>query len=298
MSWSPSGTARSTATRTIRSWSPPPGWRPCWATPPSRCTRTTSGTGHLVGRTVLLPIVNREIPVVADEHVDPKFGTGAVKVTPAHDPNDFEIGRRHGLPALTILDEGARDRRHRNTFRRHGPVRGAGRGQGGAARAGPDRRREDPVHPRGRALLAVRRRHRTAAVHPVVRQGGAAGQGRRRRGARRPHQDPPAGTGAQVLRLGRQHARLVHLPAVVVGAPDPGLVRHRTARSVASGRTRNRRARAGPRTRTCWTPGSPPGMWPFSTMGWPRADRHAEARSTRRRCWSPATTSCSSGWSG
>src|SRR5664279_1659680 len=63
---------------------------------------------HLIGRTVLLPIMNREIPVVADEHVDPAFGTGAVKVTPAHDPNDFEIGRRHGLPAPTILDEGAR----------------------------------------------------------------------------------------------------------------------------------------------------------------------------------------------
>ncbi len=63
---------------------------------------------HLVGATVLLPIVNREIPVVADEHVDPRFGTGAVKVTPAHDPNDVEIGRRHGLDAPTILDEGAR----------------------------------------------------------------------------------------------------------------------------------------------------------------------------------------------
>ncbi|HEY4993659.1 MAG TPA: valine--tRNA ligase [Nakamurella sp.] len=63
---------------------------------------------QLVGRTVLLPIMNREIPVIADEHVDPTFGTGAVKVTPAHDPNDFEIGRRHGLPAPTILDEAAR----------------------------------------------------------------------------------------------------------------------------------------------------------------------------------------------
>ena len=59
---------------------------------------------HLVGRTVTLPIVGREIPVVADEHVDPAFGTGAVKVTPAHDPNDFEIGRRHDLPTITILD--------------------------------------------------------------------------------------------------------------------------------------------------------------------------------------------------
>jgi len=60
---------------------------------------------HLVGAEVVLPLTNRRIPVVADEHVDPEFGTGAVKVTPAHDPNDFEIGQRHGLPALTILDD-------------------------------------------------------------------------------------------------------------------------------------------------------------------------------------------------
>jgi valyl-tRNA synthetase len=60
---------------------------------------------HLVGREVELPLSGRRIPVVADPHVDPEFGTGAVKVTPAHDPDDFEIGRRHGLPSLTILDE-------------------------------------------------------------------------------------------------------------------------------------------------------------------------------------------------
>ncbi len=62
---------------------------------------------HLVGTTVELPLVGRQIPIVADEHVDPAFGTGAVKVTPAHDPNDFEIGRRHHLPAITILTEQA-----------------------------------------------------------------------------------------------------------------------------------------------------------------------------------------------
>ncbi|MFN8076067.1 MAG: valine--tRNA ligase [Kineosporiaceae bacterium] len=58
---------------------------------------------HLVGRTVYLPLVGRRIPVVADTHVDPAFGTGAVKVTPAHDPNDFEIGRRHDLPMITVM---------------------------------------------------------------------------------------------------------------------------------------------------------------------------------------------------
>ncbi len=60
---------------------------------------------HLVGTTVELPLTGRRIPIVADAHVDPEFGTGAVKVTPAHDPNDFEIGQRHGLESLVIMDE-------------------------------------------------------------------------------------------------------------------------------------------------------------------------------------------------
>jgi valyl-tRNA synthetase len=60
---------------------------------------------HLVGRKVELPLTGRRIPVVADPHVDPEFGTGAVKVTPAHDPDDFEIGRRHSLPSMVIMDE-------------------------------------------------------------------------------------------------------------------------------------------------------------------------------------------------
>ncbi|HEX9065059.1 MAG TPA: valine--tRNA ligase [Streptosporangiaceae bacterium] len=60
---------------------------------------------RLAGTTVELPLTGRRIPVVADPHVDPEFGTGAVKVTPAHDPDDFEIGRRHDLPSLTVMDE-------------------------------------------------------------------------------------------------------------------------------------------------------------------------------------------------
>ena len=60
---------------------------------------------HLVGTEVELPLTGRRIPIVADAHVDPEFGSGAVKVTPAHDPNDFEIGQRHDLPNLVVLDE-------------------------------------------------------------------------------------------------------------------------------------------------------------------------------------------------
>ncbi|WHX48088.1 valine--tRNA ligase [Paenibacillus woosongensis] len=60
---------------------------------------------HLIGQPLVLPIVNREIPIIADEYVDKEFGSGAVKITPAHDPNDFEVGLRHDLPQITVMDE-------------------------------------------------------------------------------------------------------------------------------------------------------------------------------------------------
>ena len=75
---------------------------------------------HLVGREVELPLTGRRIPIIADAHVDPAFGTGAVKVTPAHDPNDFEIGQRHDLPNLTIMDD-------RGVITAHGPYEGLDR---------------------------------------------------------------------------------------------------------------------------------------------------------------------------
>lgn len=58
---------------------------------------------HLVGKTVMLPIMDREIPIITDHHVDPEFGTGMVKITPAHDPNDYQVGLAHNLPFITIM---------------------------------------------------------------------------------------------------------------------------------------------------------------------------------------------------
>jgi valyl-tRNA synthetase len=75
---------------------------------------------HLVGTEVELPLTGRRIPVVADDHVDPGFGTGCVKVTPAHDPNDFEIGQRHNLPSIIMMDE-------RGVITVHGPFLGLDR---------------------------------------------------------------------------------------------------------------------------------------------------------------------------
>lgn len=60
---------------------------------------------HLIGKILILPILNREIPVIEDDYVDMEFGTGAVKITPAHDPNDFEVGQRHNLPQLIVMNE-------------------------------------------------------------------------------------------------------------------------------------------------------------------------------------------------
>ena len=60
---------------------------------------------HLIGKTLKLPLTDREIPVVGDEYVDMEFGTGAVKITPAHDPNDFEVGKRHNLPQIRVMDD-------------------------------------------------------------------------------------------------------------------------------------------------------------------------------------------------
>ena len=62
---------------------------------------------HLIGRKVMLPLMNREIPIVTDSYVDMEFGTGVVKITPAHDPNDFEVGKRHDLPIINVMNDDA-----------------------------------------------------------------------------------------------------------------------------------------------------------------------------------------------
>src|SRR5207249_5819248 len=71
----------------------------------------------LKGRSAILPFLRREIPIICDETVDPKFGTGAVKVTPAHDPNDFELGQRHGLTPIVVMNPDATMNENAGDFR-------------------------------------------------------------------------------------------------------------------------------------------------------------------------------------
>lgn len=76
---------------------------------------------HLIGKKVILPIVNKLIPIVGDEHADPEFGTGVVKITPAHDPNDFEVGNRHNLERIVVMNEDAT--MNHNAFKYEGMTR-------------------------------------------------------------------------------------------------------------------------------------------------------------------------------
>ena len=179
-------------------------------------------------------------------------------MTPAHDPNDFEIGQRHGLPSL--IDHGRDGRHHRARTVPRGST-GSRRGRrvvAGAARRGPDRRREAAVRALGRALLALRHGRRAAAVAAVVRARGSAGQAGRRRGARRRDAFLPAGDGRSASShwvdnmhdwcISRQLWWGHRIPVwygpdgeMVVPGPDDG---------AADGRGLDAR------TRTCSTPGS------------------------------------------
>ena len=78
---------------------------------------------HLHGKKLRLPLMNREIPIILDDWVSRDFGTGAVKVTPAHDPNDFAIGERHHLPSINVMDDTRPHQRERRAVRRPRPLR-------------------------------------------------------------------------------------------------------------------------------------------------------------------------------
>ena len=110
---------------------------------------------HLVGRHCVLPLVGRRLPIIADEHVDPEFGTGALKITPGHDPNDFEIGRG-ARPRGDRRDRRGRpdDRGGGRAVRRPHRRRGAGGGRRGAARARAGSAARSPTPTRSRSRTA------------------------------------------------------------------------------------------------------------------------------------------------
>ena len=223
--------------------------------------------------------MDRPIPIVADALVDPAFGTGAVKVTPAHDANDFEMGQRHSLPPLVIMDTDGRINDERRPLRRPRPLRGAQADRRRPRGARPAR--EDRAVPRaGAALRALRHGDRAVPVGAMVRAHGAAGGAGHRGGAQRPPAPVPGALGRRLPALDGEHPRLVHQPPAVVGPPHSRLVLRRL-RPADGGAHRSDRVQPLPqrhrsaRTPTCSTPGS--------ARGCGRSRRWA-GRRTRRRC--------------
>ena len=200
----------------------------------------------LIGGHVRLPLVGRRLPVIADEHVDPEFGTGALKITPGHDPNDFEIGRAHGLEQISVIGEDGRmtaeaGERFEGMSATEAAAavvaalreQGSLRGERPYAHSVPfSERSGERIEPLISLQWFCRMDELAAPAIEAVES---------ERDPDRPRQLP-----ARVPRLDAQHPALVRLAPALVGPSDPGLV----WAGGRAGRRRVRRARPRGRTRT------------------------------------------------
>ena len=134
---------------------------------------------HLIGKTAILPLVGRELPIVGDEYVEMDFGTGVVKMTPAHDPNDFEVGLRHDLEVINVMNEDA------TINEKGGKYAGLDRYEA-RKQIVADLEEQGYIHqdrglyPQCGQLLPLRHHHRADDLQAVVRQDEAAGRARHR----------------------------------------------------------------------------------------------------------------------
>jgi valyl-tRNA synthetase len=271
--------------------------------------------GQLIGKNAILPLVGRIIPIFGDDYADPEKGTGAVKITPAHDFNDFEVGKRHKLDVVNILDGEARMLLADNadflagatpdgeTLALHGLDRFAARkrvvammeARGFLAKVEP----HGHTVPHGDRSDVVIEPWLTdqwyVDVKPLAQRSLKAVK-------RRPHQVHAGELDQGLLRLAGEHRALVRLAPALVGPSDPGLVRPGrrgfVAESEAAAQALALGHYGGPVALTrdedvldTWFSSA---LWPFSTLGWPDETPSSSA-TTRLRRSSPPSTSSSSG---
>ncbi len=218
-------------TAAAASASPPRGPRRCSPTWRSRSIPTTSATAALIGTKVRLPITGRLVPIIADEHADPELGSGAVKITPGHDFNDFEVGKRAGFKPADMLNMLDAEARVIQTADGLIPAELLGLDRfearkrvvamledGGLPRAGRGPRRPAPLwRPLGRGDRAL-------ADRPMVCRRRDAGEAGDRGGPLGRHPGRAGDLEEDLVQLAREHPALVRLAPALVGPPDPGLV--------------------------------------------------------------------------
>ena len=247
---------------------------------------------RLVGETAILPIVGRRLRIIADPYVKPEFGTGALKITPGHDPNDFEIGRAHGLEEITVIGEDGRmNEEAGEAFAGLTPLEAreavvaALREQGVLARTEPYTHAVPFSHRSGERIEPLISLQWFMKMEELAAPAIRAVQ-------RRHAADPSRQPAAALPRVAREHPALVHLPPALVGPPDPRLVPRASETYVGH------RAAGGRRL------GARPGRARHLVLLRPVAVRHARlararrpscAPSTRPTCSPRAATSSSSG---
>ena len=232
---------------------------------------------RLVGETAILPIVGRRLRIIADPYVKPEFGTGALKITPGHDPNDFEIGRAHGLEEIVVIGEDGR-------MTEAAGERFAGLTALEAREAVVAALREERAIARTEPYThAVPFSHRSGErIEPLIslqwfmrmEELARAGDPGRRRTAR--CASIPESQRRRYLDWLGEHPALVHLAPALVGPPDPRLVPRR-------GDLRRHRAAGGRRL------GARPGRARHVVLVRPVAVRHARLARRRRRSCAPST---------
>ena len=251
---------------------------------------------RLIGETATLPLVGRRLQIIADDYVDPEFGTGALKITPGHDPNDFEIGRRHGLEVVSVIGEDGRmteaagEYAGMTTEEASTSVVAALREQGLLSGSEPHVHDVPHSHRSGRRIEPLISLQWFCEMEKLAEPAIAAVKdGRVRFHPERLDQRLPG--------LDREHPAVVHLPPALVGPPDPGLVLRRVrgdlrrARGAGPLRLRRRPCGAIP---TCSTPGSRRPCGRSRRSAGRRRPRNC-ATSTPPTCSSRRATSSSSG---
>ncbi len=226
----------------------------------------------------MLPLMNREIPIITDELAHPEFGTGAVKVTPAHDPNDFEAGLRHNLPQIEVMDEHARMNENAGPYT--GLDRFAAREQVVADldRAGFLVGTKDYTIA-ARQVRPLQDNRRAAAVDAVVHEDSAAGEARHRSRGEGEHPFTPENYGQIYFNwmrnihdwcISRQLWWGHRIPAWHCTSNDCKEV---IVAREAPAKCPNAAARSSSRTPMCSTLGFRRDCLPFTTLGWPEPTR-------------------------